>query len=181
MAEGEWETPLGRVAIDTALAKKLCQAGLTADDIAHTYEHSIEVQLPFLQSLNPETKIVPICMLAEDLETARKVGRIVSEAMEESHIILATTDFTHYEPHEQAVAKDREAIEAIAVLDEEKLFQRVRDIGISMCGCGPVMAAIVAARRRGAREASLVTYTTGGEMMGDYSAVVGYGAMVMTR
>jgi hypothetical protein len=181
MVEGEWETPLGRVAIDTDLARKLCQGGLTADDSSHAYEHSIEVQLPFLQSLDPKVRIVPISMLAQGLETARKVGQILSQAMGEGHIILATTDLTHYEPHQAAVAKDRQAIEAIVALDEEKLYQKVREVGISMCGYGPVTAAIVAARERGAKEAEVVAYSTSGEATGDYSAVVGYGALVIKR
>ncbi|MEW6034184.1 MAG: AmmeMemoRadiSam system protein B [Chloroflexota bacterium] len=182
MAQGEWETPLGRVAIDRDLARKLCHGGLIEDDSAHLYEHSIEVQLPFLQGLDPEIRIVPVSMLAQDLEIARQVGEIVSRAMEgRRHIILATTDLTHYEPHQVALAKDKQAIEAIAALDEERLFRIMREVELSMCGYGPVAAAIVAAREMGAKEASLVAYTTSAEATGDYSAVVGYGAMVMTR
>ena len=181
MVEGEWETPLGRVTIDTEVARRLCQGRLTEDERSHTYEHSIEVQLPFLQGLNPETKIVPICMLVQDVETARQVGKVVSKATEKSHMILATTDFTHYEPHQMAVTRDKQAIEAIAALDEEKLYHRVREGGISMCGYGPVMAAIVAAKEKGARQATLVAYATSGEVTGDYSAVVGYGSMVIVK
>jgi len=181
MVEGEWETPLGRVAIDTSLARKLCQAGLAADDSSHIYEHSLEVQLPFLQSLDPDIKIVPICMLSKDLETARKLGRIVARAMDGSHIILATTDFTHYEPHQMALSKDKQAIEAIMALDEGKLYQKVWELKISMCGYGHVMTAIGAARERGAKEVTLVSYATSGEITGDYSAVVGYGAILITR
>jgi hypothetical protein len=181
MVEGVWATPLGKVAIDTDLARKLCQSVVTEDDNAHTHEHSIEVQLPFLQSFNPEIKIVPICMMDQDLETARKVGKIISRAMEASHIIVATTDFTHFEPHREAMKKDKLVIEAITTLDEEKVFGTVRKAGISMCGYGPVMVAIIAAKGKGAKDATLVAYTTSGETTGDYTSVVGYGSMIIAK
>jgi len=180
MVEGEWETPLGRVEIESDLALQICRAGLEADDLAHLYEHCIEVQLPFLQKLYPRLKIVPICLKAQDVQTSRRVGEIVSRSMGERDIVVATTDFTHYEPQEEALRKDRLAIEAIIDLDEEKLFHRVQDLHISMCGYGPAMAAIVASRERGAKEAALLTYTTSAEFTGDYS-VVGYGAVVIRR
>ena len=178
--EGVWKTPLGELEIDENLAHSLLGGMIEADETAHIYEHSVEVQLPWLQYLYGKGKIVPIAMLAQDLETARQVGKAISNSSD-NIIIIASTDFTHYEPHSVAAEKDKSMIEAIINLDEAELYRRREALNCTMCGYGPVASAIVAAKEMGAQKASLLKYATSGDMTGDFSRVVGYGSIVIKR
>jgi AmmeMemoRadiSam system protein B len=119
-------------------------------------------------------------MLAQDLETARSVGKAISQAGDNS-IIIASTDFTHYEPHSVAMEKDSLVIESIVALDEEELYKRCERLGCTMCGHGPVAAAIVAAKEMSGKKGSLLKYATSGDTGGDFSRVVGYGSIVIRR
>jgi AmmeMemoRadiSam system protein B len=175
-----WSTPLGDVEINEALAGRLLGDVIKADETAHLHEHSIEVQLPWLQHLYERVKIVPIAMLAQDMETARALGRAISQS-DDDLIVIASSDFTHYEPHTVAMEKDGSIIDAIIGLDEEELYERCERLRCTMCGYGPVTSAIVAAKETGAKRASLLKYATSGDMTGDYSRVVGYGSIVMRR
>ncbi len=175
-----WNTPLGEVEINEELAQRLLGEAIKADETAHIYEHSIEVQLPWLQHLYKKVKIVPITMLAQDIETARTVGKAISQAGD-NLIIIASSDFTHYEPHSVAIEKDNSVIEAIVALDEEELYKRCVSLNCTMCGYGPVASAIVAAKEMKAKRASLLKYATSGDTSGDFSRVVGYGSIVIKR
>jgi len=175
-----WETPLGKVRIDKELAQNLAGGIIEADETAHIYEHSIEVQLPWLQHLYKDIKIVPITMLAQDIETARAVGKAISQ-VGNNIIIIASSDFTHYEPHSLAVDKDMSMIEAIVNLDEEQLYKQRGMLNSTMCGYGPVASVIVAAKEMKAKRAILLKYATSGDTSGDFSRVVGYGSIVITR
>ena len=135
---------------------------------------------PWLQYLYKEVRIVPIVMMAQDIETARAVGEIISKTGD-NIVIVASSDFTHYEPHSVAAEKDKSMIEAIVNLDEEMLYERREALGCTMCGYGPVAAAIVAAREMKANKSKLLKYATSGDTTGDFSAVVGYGSIVMER
>jgi len=179
-ADSDWETPLGKAEVDIELAHKLLGGIIEADETAHIYEHSIEVQLPWLQYLYGEVKIVPITMMAQDLETAREVGKAISKCGD-NIIIIASTDFTHYEPHSVATEKDHSMIAAIVNLDEEELYRQRESLNCTMCGYGPVASAIVAAKEMGAGGASLLKYATSGDTTGDFSRVVGYGSIVIRR
>jgi len=185
MREGGWETPLGVVEIDGELADAIFKASdiIDVDEMAHLREHSIEVQLPFLQYLyGSDLRFVPISMGLQDLETSRAVGRAIAEAAGERElVVIASTDLTHYEPQATAERKDRGVIEAILGLDEEGVQRTVRRYGVSMCGYGPVSAAIAAAKGLGAASAELLAYHTSGDVTGDYSAVVGYASIKLTR
>ncbi len=178
--EGGWDTPLGEVEINKQLAQKLLGEVIRADETAHIHEHSIEVQLPWLQYLYKKVKIVPITMLAQDIETARTVGKAISQAGD-NLIIIASTDFTHYEPHPVAMETDNTIIEAIVALDEEELYTRCESLNCTMCGYGPVASAIVAAKGMNAKRANLLKYATSGDTSGDFSRVVGYGSIVIKR
>jgi len=178
--ESSWETPLGKVKINEELARKVVGGIIRADETAHIYEHSIEVQLPWLQHLYGELKIVPITMLAQDVETAREVGKAISKTGDNT-IIIASSDFTHYEPHSIATEKDKSMIEAIVNLDEEMLYERRELLSCTMCGYGPVASAIVAAKEMKAKTANLLKYATSGDTTGDFSRVVGYGSIVIKR
>jgi hypothetical protein len=177
---GGWNTPLGEVAINESLAQRLLGKVIRADETAHIYEHSIEVQLPWLQHIYKKVRIVPITMLAQDIETARTVGKAISQAGD-NLIIVASTDFTHYEPRSVAMEKDGSVIEAILALDEEQLYSRCESLNCTMCGYGPVASAIVAAKEMKANKASLLKYATSGDTSGDFSRVVGYGSIVIKR
>lgn len=185
MAEGVWETPLGEVPIDEDLAGKLLDASdLLADDqFAHAYEHSIEVELPFLKKLNENIKIVPICVGTHSLENARQVGEATGKVLKElgrEATIIASSDMTHYESAETAEAKDKHAIDAILALDENALAEAVKKYDITMCGYVPAYIMLVAAKQMGASKAELVEYTTSGEVSGDFDQVVGYAGFLVS-
>ena len=178
--KGGWETPLGEVKINEGFADNLLGGVIEADETAHLYEHSIEVQLPWLQHLYGEVNIVPITMLAQDIKTARQVGKAVSK-VGGNIVIIASSDFTHYEPHPIASEKDKSVIEAITNLDEEQLYKRCEALNSTTCGYGAIAAAIVAAKEMKAKQATLLKYATSGDTSGDFSRVVGYGSIVIRR
>lgn len=172
----EFNTPLGNVAIDKDLAESL-HTGVIDDDItSHRNEHSIEVQLPFLQYLKADIKFVPICIGHQTYKMAKEVGNIISTAIEgKDVVVLASTDFSHYVPKEVAEKKDMKAIEAIINLDAKSLYKTVDKYNITMCGYGPVMAMLEAVK---GSEAKLLKYSTSGDVI-EMRDVVGYGAVVV--
>ncbi len=172
----DFETPLGVARVDRDLAAALVEGGLDDDMEAHRHEHSIEVQIPFLQHLTSEVKFVPVCMGIQDYEAAAEVGALLASALEgRDALLLASTDFSHYVPKEVATAKDRLAIADIVAGDPRGLFETVRKEHVTMCGYGPVMAALVAL---GGPKGELLRYGTSGdvERMRD---VVGYAAIAL--
>ncbi|HIH88521.1 TPA: MEMO1 family protein [Candidatus Bathyarchaeota archaeon] len=184
MEEGVWETPLGRVNIDSDISKAIKASDMIdMDESAHKYEHSIEVQLPFLQYLyGSAISIVPICMGFQDLETSRNVGEAIAEAAKERNVVvIASTDMTHQEPQESASHKDHLVLAAIANLDEVGVQEVVRMNHMTMCGYGPVSAAIVASKKLGANRGEILSYHTSGDITGDWGAVVGYASVKLTR
>jgi len=185
MNEGFWRTPLGDVEVDGETANQIVRKSriVDVDDSAHSFEHSIEVQLPFLQYLyGSEFKIVPICFLMQDISSAREVGQATAEALAQKNaVIIASSDMTHYEPQERAQRKDREALEAVEAMDEARFYSTTEAHHISACGYGPIAALITAAKILGAKEAKLLSYKTSGDVIGDYSSVVGYAAMCFTK
>lgn len=185
MTSGKWATPLGEVEIDKELAYELSEASdiIDVDPVAHYQEHSLEVQVPFLQHLfGKRFKLVPICMMLQDERTSEEVGEAVAKACKGKNVvIIASTDFTHYEPQEIAVSKDRKAIDQILNLDWRGLQRVVTDEAISMCGYGPVSAMIKAASELGAKRAKLLKYATSGETAGPMGEVVGYGSIAVVR
>jgi len=185
MKEGVWRTPLGEVELDTAVGDSIIKesAVIDVDDTAHTQEHSIEVQLPWLQYLyGSGFKFVPICFLMQDLESSREVGMAVAKALRgKAGLVIASTDMTHYEPQKIAEQKDKTVLEAAMKLDEKGLYSAVEGFQVTMCGYGPTIAAITAAKELGAREGKLLCYKTSGDVIGDRSAVVGYASLVFTR
>jgi len=185
MIEGAWETPLGVSSIDIETARKIQKETeiIDIDESAHRLEHSIEVQLPFLQYVyGVDVKFVPICMMMQDLTTSREVGEALSSALAGLNaVVIASSDMTHYESQAAASKKDRLAIESILSLDEESLQRVVESASISMCGYGPVTAAITAVKLLGARNASLLSYRTSGDVTGDTSAVVGYASILINK
>jgi MEMO1 family protein len=184
MAEGEWLTPLGATRIDSELAGLLMSACpmLREDAEAHRPEHSIEVQLPFLQKLEVNFAFVPIVLGTTDLgaleELGEAIGRVVA-LLNEPALVIASSDMNHYEGDQQTRRKDRLAIDKILRLEPRGLYETVRDEGISMCGFGPAVTMLTAALRLGAAQADLVSYATSGDVTGDREAVVGYAGVIV--
>ncbi len=185
MNEGVWRTPLGDVEIDTETADKILQESqiIDVDEMAHAYEHSIELQLPFLQYLyGSGFKFVPICFMMQDLESSREVGNATAKALKgKNALVIASTDMTHYEPQERAEQKDRMALEAAIKMDEEQYYSIIESQAISSCGYGPTIAAITATKELGAKKAKLLCYRTSGDITGDYSGVVGYASIAFMK
>lgn len=185
MDEGVWRTPLGNVEIDAELARQILRESkiIDVDDSAHSYEHSVEVQLPFLQFLyGSDFKFVPICFLMQDLESSREVGRAIGKASSNRNaVVIASTDMTHYEPQKMAERNDKMAIDSALKLDEVQYYSIVESYNISTCGYGPTVALITAAKMLGAKNAKLLCYKTSGDITGDYSAVVGYASVAFSK
>ncbi|MEM3459422.1 MAG: AmmeMemoRadiSam system protein B [Candidatus Bathyarchaeia archaeon] len=185
MNDGVWRTPLGDVEVDGETANRIVRESriVDVDDSAHQFEHSIEVQLPFLQYLYGSSfKIVPICFLMQDLPSAREVGQAVAKVLAEKNaVVIASSDMTHYERQEKAAKNDGLALEAVEAMDEAKFYSIIEAYNISACGYGPISALIAAAKILGAKEAKLLCYKTSGDIIGDYSSVVGYAAVSFTK
>jgi AmmeMemoRadiSam system protein B len=179
--EGTWHTPLGEVKIDKELAYDLAKASdvFSLDEASHMYEHSIEVQIPFLQYILKDFKIVPICILDQNKKTSIQVGEAIASIIADKKdiAIIASTDFTHYESAKEANKKDNEAIKAIIDLDVNKFYDVIEELNITMCGFGPVSSLMVAAKKIGVEKGNLLKYATSGDITGDYSSVVGYASI----
>ncbi len=181
-----WKTPLGEVRIDRELANAIqrnCKY-IKSDSLSHAHEHSIEVQLPFLQFLQHDFKIVPIAVSCADLNAYVEAGKAIAGAIKglkaaDDVTVIASSDMTHYEPQEEARKKDLIAIGAILELDEAKLIRKVSELGITMCGYAPAAIMIAAAKELGARNARVVKYQTSGDVTGDRSSVVGYAGIII--
>ncbi|HLZ39855.1 MAG TPA: AmmeMemoRadiSam system protein B [Candidatus Sulfotelmatobacter sp.] len=184
MSEGGWETPLGEVPIDTQLAQALQQQfpALQEDSAAHRAEHGAEVELPFLQLRQPRLRFLPIALGTAQFEALAGLGHALAEVIAlqaESVLIVASSDMNHYESDAVTRAKDHRAIERILSLDARGLFDVVTQQDISMCGFGPAVAMLTAARQLGAKSAELVKYATSGDVSGDRDMVVGYAGVVV--
>ncbi len=179
-----WETPLGRIRIDRDLSSLLLDESslLKADAHAGTAEHSLEVQIPFIQYANPRASLVAICLQGYPDDPAfRRIGEAIASVVKRTGrevLLVASSDMTHYEPRRVAEEKDRAALEAIASLDDRLLIERIVTMGISMCGYGPVVVALTAARMLGARRGDVVRYATSGDVTDD-DEVVGYAGVII--
>ncbi len=172
----EFSTPLGNVAIDLELAEKLHTGVIDNDLMAHRAEHSIEVQLPFLQYIKRDIKFVPLCIGHQTYKMAKEIAGIISKAISgRDVVVIASTDFSHYVPKAVAEKLDRKAIDAILNLDAKELYKTVEKHNISMCGYGPVMTMMESV---GGSKASLLKYSTSGDIM-EMRDVVGYGALIV--
>jgi len=182
MDRGAWRTPLGDAPIDEPLARRLLEACGQAelDDRAHRREHSLEVQLPFLQVRMESFAFVPVCVGTSSLADLSRLGRELAEmlrAWETPVSIVVSSDMSHYLPAGEARRRDMLAVERILALDPEGLHRVVREHDISMCGFAPAVAGLIAARGTGAAEARLVAYANSGDAGGDDDRVVGYAGL----
>jgi AmmeMemoRadiSam system protein B len=185
MSEGAWQTPLGDVPIDAELAGALKARfpALQEDSSAHRGEHAAEVELPFLLLRQPELRFVPIALGTRQFEALEQLGAALADviaAQKDPVLIVASSDMNHYESDAITRVKDHRAIERILTLDPRGLFDVVTQQDISMCGFGPALAMLTAARQLGAKSAELVKYATSGDISGDRNRVVGYAGVVVT-
>jgi AmmeMemoRadiSam system protein B len=195
MTEGAWKTPFGTIPIDSSLAQTISTGIIDKDVTAHTYEHSIEVQLPFLQYIARGRKFefVPICMMMQDYDTVQEVGAILAEAYQKSKkniVLIASSDFSHAGFNYQSMPpqgmrvdryaekQDTLAIQSILALDPEGLIKAVKEHNITMCGYGPVAAMLFATKKLGATKAKLLKYGTSYEVHPN-SSCVGYGTIAI--
>jgi AmmeMemoRadiSam system protein B len=184
LSDGAWQTPLGFAQIDSRLSQQIMRACplLREDAVAHSAEHSLEVQLPFLQQLNPSFSFVPIVIGAvrfEDLEALGHALARLIRAETEPVLLAASTDMNHYESDAVTRVKDGKAIDHILAIDPRGLFDTVRDENISMCGVGATVAVLTAVRELGTTHAELLRHATSGEVNGDLESVVGYAGIVI--
>ncbi|MFN3740367.1 MAG: AmmeMemoRadiSam system protein B [Thermodesulfovibrionales bacterium] len=189
MAEGEWIIPTGRFKINAELAREIIRRTdlVSPDTKAHLFEHSLEVQLPFIayrahQEGRENPEIVPLVLGPLTLDECRTLGEVIAEAVNDlklNSVIVASTDMSHYVSDTTARQKDRKAIDRIVALDPEGLYHIVKEERISMCGYIPTTTTLFASKRLGAKEAKLVKYMTSGEVSGDYDHVVGYAGLLI--
>lgn len=184
MTEGSWNTPLGPVPVDSDLAYELVEEfpALTEDAAAHQFEHGIEVELPFLQVRRKDAKLVPIVIGTGQLVILEQLGAAIASAIQRQQrdaLIIASSDMNHYEDEATTRVKDRKAIEKVLALDAPGLYEAVINESISMCGFGPAVVMLTAARRLGAQKAELVQYATSADISGDRERVVGYAGVTV--
>ena len=184
MANTTWQTPLGEVAADAEMGARLLRRfpALQEDSAAHRAEHAIEVQLPFLQAQQPELNMVPIAIGTSDFGVLRGLGEALADVIgdrEEKVLIVASSDMNHYESDAITRVKDHKAIERVLAMDARGLWEVVMNEDISMCGFGPTIVMLTAAKLLGATSAKLVKYATSGDVSGDYESVVGYAGITV--
>ena len=184
LSKGSWQAPFGYISIQEELAALILENSgfFRQDEAPHIKEHAIEVEIPFLQYFNKNISIVPVIISDFLLNNYRKAGQEIAAAIKKFAkpvLIVISSDLTHYESQESAKEKDRQVIEAIKELDEEKLYDRVNRNKISMCGYAPACTGISAAKKLGAQEARLIDYKTSGDTSGDFSSVVGYAGLII--
>ena len=181
MVDSVWETPLGQVEVDSDAAKQLAKnsSKIEIDNDSHSQDHSLEVQIPMLQSIfSHDFKILPIILLSQDLDTAKDVGNAVAETVKnKSAVIVASSDFTHYEENSFAYSQDRALIEPILKLDAEQFYKTLVEKRVSACGYGAMASTMIACKSLGATRGELLSYSTSGDISGDNSSVVGYAAI----
>jgi AmmeMemoRadiSam system protein B len=188
MASTTWQTPLGEVAADAEMGAWLLHRfpALQEDSAAHRAEHAIEVQLPFLQAHRAELNIVPIAVGTSDFDVLRGLGEALADAIanleekrQEKVLIIASSDMNHYESDAVTRVKDHKAIDRVLDMDARGLWEVVMNEDISMCGFGPTIVMLTAAKLLGATSATLVKYATSGDVSGDYESVVGYAGIIV--
>ena len=183
MRNGVWETPLGGIEINPDLVSEICKSGIIDfDDFAHSRDHCLEVQIPFLQYIkkNKEIRIVPIILIMQDIKTAIDIGEAIAQSIVSTSntLLIASSDFTHYESNDEAHRKDSELIKAILSLNISEFYTVLDRFAVSACGYGAIASVMKAVKDLGATKGELLKYATSGNVTGDMSAVVGYSSII---
>lgn len=181
MVDVQWETPLGLVEVDSEAAREIVNNSkyTEIDEFSHSKDHSLEVQIPMLQSIfSKKFKILPIILRDQSLEMAKDVGNAVAQIVKSRNaMIVASSDFTHYEENSFAHSQDKALIDPILEMDVEKFYRVLMEKRVTACGYGAMASVMIACKNLGAVKGELLSYTTSGDVMGDTSSVVGYGAI----
>lgn len=183
MIDIKWETPLGEVEVDSEIAEEISKLTdvIEIDNFSHSREHSLEVQIPMLQEITTNFKIVPIALINQSKEIAIKVGTAVAKIAQKNKVmIIGSSDFTHYESNEFAHKQDSALIEPILELDVDRFYDVLHKRDISACGYGAIASTMIACKEIGATKGELLKYATSGDISGDKSSVVGYGSIIFT-
>lgn len=181
MDKGSWETPLGKVEIDSEVAQSIHQNCdiISIDESAHSRDHCIEVQLPLLQYIKGQFKIVPIILINQGKNTCKKLGTDIYESIKDRNLIpIASSDLTHYEANNLAYEKDKLLISAILSLDIEKFYSVLISFNVTACGYGAIATVMEISKRMGATKGKLLKYATSGDIAGDNKSVVGYSSIL---
>lgn len=182
----DWETPMGSFKNDVEFGNAMLEGAtfIKKDELGHRFEHSIEVQLPFLSIVNPKAKIVPVCMAEQGVEAARDVASAVIRAEKKlgrEAVFIASSDFSHYVSAEWAEKEDHKALAHITKLDAEGFQKERLEKDWSICGFGPITAAALYAREKGSKKGLELMYINSGRASGDYSSVVAYASVAFLR
>lgn len=183
LSDGAWRTPLGDAPVDALLAQRVKAAcpGLREDGVAHSREHSLEVEIPFLQILAPGFSFVPVAVgtlrFGELHDLGMGLAHVLKESQEEI-LVVTSSDMNHYEPDDKTRVKDAKAIDRMKAVDARGLFEVCRQEKISMCGLGPAVVMLTAMKELGVQNGEVVRYATSGDVNGDREAVVGYAGMI---
>jgi AmmeMemoRadiSam system protein B len=187
LSTATWDMPMGSVPVDRDLARAILDAGdvIEEDELAHQYEHSLEVQLPFLQMAQPKLSIVPIAISHISYQVLEEISQSIARAIKQSGkkndiLMVASSDMTHYEPRIAAEKKDHFVLGKLAEMNPEILYQSVTENHISMCGIMPVTVALLVSLQLGATKTELIRYTDSGEVSGDIDQVVGYAGVLIS-
>ena len=184
MKSGAWRTPLGDIHIDQDMCEALMieDRDLEDDSAAHRFEHAVEVQLPFMQRIGGKLRFVPITIGTSDFGSLEKLGRAMAKVIQERYrgtLIIASSDMNHYESDAITRVKDRKAIDQVIAMNPRGLYDVVRQESISMCGYGPAVAMLTAAKLLGGQRAELLKYATSADVSLDFDRVVGYAGIVV--
>ena len=184
VSQGIWVTPLGKVEVDSNVTKELVARSklVDFDDYAHKQEHSLEVQIPFLQCIFKESfKILPVTMFIQDKHTATEIGGALYNTIKgRKFLLVASSDFTHYENQATASSKDHMLIDRILKLDVEGFYDTIEKLSISVCGYGPIAVLMAIMKQLGGNKGKLLKYATSGDITKDYDSVVGYASIIFT-
>jgi AmmeMemoRadiSam system protein B len=183
MKDSKWQTPLGEVEVDSETAEEISKMVdiVEIDSFSHSREHSLEVQIPILQDIAKNFKIVPIVLIDQSKEAAMKIGSAMAKiARKKKTMIVGSSDFTHYEPNEFAHEQDMALIEPILKLDVNRFYDVLQEKHVTACGYGAIASTMVAVKELGSTKGELLKYATSGDITGDTSSVVGYGSIVFT-
>jgi AmmeMemoRadiSam system protein B len=179
---GVWETPLGQIEINSHLTSEISKNSgiMDFDDFAHSRDHCLEVQIPFLQYIKKqEFKIVPIVLILQDMDTAMEIGNSIAQNIANTKtLIIASSDFTHYESNSEAHRKDGKLIKTILSLDISEFYAVLEKFAVSACGYGAIASTMKAVKALGATRGELLKYATSGDVTEDTNAVVGYSSII---
>lgn len=181
LSSEDWVTPLGAVEVDRDFISLLTPGIIDFDELAHRHEHSLEVQVPLLQYFFKDFKIVPVAIGLQDYDTVREVAGELYDAIrryDKDVVVVASSDFTHYEDVDVARKKDAALIKAIERLDVPGLYDEVSRLDATCCGYGPIGAMMFISKDRGAKQGRLIRYATSGDVTGDRQ-VVGYAGIAV--